>query len=152
MTIPTALGLSAPTAPTALLPTSGLAAGPTRALVVDPDAKASQALADTLAALGYAATTVRTAGEAVALLRDRASSGATAPTGGRPFTLLFISDTLADMDPFDCYRRVRRLLPECSGVLLAATADVNLVFSAIAAGFSKVLAKPVDAIDVVPLL
>ena len=117
-----------------------------RALVVEPDDPTAESLRHTLAALGYPADTVRTAAEALSL------AAPDAPSASTPVTLLFVSESLRDMDPIDCFRRLRRLRPDSRGVLMTDAADVTTVFAAISAGFRTVLAKPIDAVDVLPLL
>ncbi len=55
------------------------------------------------------------------------------------------------MDGVEVYRRAKELRPELLGVLLTAYATIDAVFPAMAAGFARVLAKPVDARVLIPL-
>lgn len=112
-----------------------------RVLVIEPDARAAATLSNTVSAMGFAAETVATAAAALHSV-----------TQEQPFTLIFVSESLADMDAFDCFARLKRLAPRFTGVLLSSTTDVATVFAAISAGFQTVLAKPIDAVDVLPLL
>ena len=109
-------------------------------LVVEPHALTAGCLQRTLVGLGYSVMVVADGAAAMQTAREV------------PIGLVFISERLPDMDSHDCFRRLRRLSSVARGVLLSTTTDVQTVFAAIAAGFSRVLPKPLDVVDLMPLL
>ena len=115
-------------------------ASPLAILVVESDPSVADFLSRTLSGLAYDVTVAASGSEALGQVRRR------------PPQWVFLSHQLRDMDALDLFGRVRRMVPAARGLLLAASTDVNLVFSAIESGIEHVLPKPLDPCDLLDLL
>jgi len=56
------------------------------------------------------------------------------------------------MDGIELFARMQRIHPALPGVFLTAYPTINTVFPAIGVGIERVLAKPVDSHELIPLV
>lgn len=109
-------------------------------LIVDSDGVTAERIARTFSGVGIRSEHVRTAAAAT----TAASHGS--------YDMVLISEQLGDSDGLDCFARLRRTNLDAPGVLMADRADVQLVNSAMIYGMRHVIAKPVDATELLVLL
>jgi CheY-like chemotaxis protein len=109
-------------------------------LCVDDDPDSCASLSDVLADLGYG---VRVAynGETALLLLDE-----------NVYRLALIDYRMPGMDGVSLYRHIRGRRPDLVGVLVTAFAGPEAVAAAAEAGMRRVLAKPVDFGQLLPLV
>lgn len=113
---------------------------PPYVLVVDDDRSASTQVAKFLTAEGYRV--------------DVADDGKTAldRIAKQPYALAILDYQMPELDGVELYRRIRELRPETIGVFLTAYTTLDTVFPAITAGIERVLAKPVQRGELMPLV
>jgi CheY-like chemotaxis protein len=70
----------------------------------------------------------------------------------QPYALAVIDYQMPGMDGVELYRRIRELRPELVGVFLTAFTTLSTVYPAIEAGVERVLAKPVNRDELIPLV
>ncbi|MCE9607516.1 MAG: response regulator [Planctomycetia bacterium] len=70
----------------------------------------------------------------------------------RPYTLALLDYQMPGMDGVELYRRIRELRPDTLGVFLTAHTTLDTVYPAISAGAERVLAKPVNREELIPLI
>jgi DNA-binding NtrC family response regulator len=109
-------------------------------LIVDDDPDACTTLARLLATRGYRADTA-TDGRSALQSIERKQYG-----------LAIIDYRMPGMNGVDLFRRIRRARPSLPGVFLTGYATVDVVYLAVEAGVLRVLAKPVDLDELVPLI
>lgn len=68
------------------------------------------------------------------------------------YELLVLDYQMPGMNGVELFRRAREMQPDVAGVFLTAYTDINTVFPAIDAGVERVLAKPVNAAELIPLV
>ncbi|MGE5234916.1 MAG: ATP-binding protein [Acidobacteriota bacterium] len=113
-------------------PSRPIRAGKPRILVVEDEAPAREALAEILVALGYDATLVGTAAEAL-----------TTPDMP-PFDLLLTDYLLPDTMGDQLAEILRRRWPEVTVILMSGYTDDEIVRRAVAGGAMRFLQKPFD--------
>ncbi|QDU36881.1 Transcriptional regulatory protein ZraR [Maioricimonas rarisocia] len=111
-----------------------------RILLVDSDLTSCNAISRTLSALGY--------GVDVAYDGD----GARILSRQGDYAIGLIGQNLTDTDGVKLFTELRDRQARMLGVLMSKPANLYTVASAIGAGMSKVLTKPVDFNEVLPLL
>lgn len=111
-----------------------------RILIVDSDVVTAERIARTFAGVGIRSELVQTA------------AAATAAASHGSYDMVLIAEQLGDSDGLDCFARLRRAALNAPGVLMADRADVQLVNSAMIYGMRHVIAKPVDATELLVLL
>jgi CheY-like chemotaxis protein len=111
-----------------------------RLLVVDDDRSQSSAVATLLANHGYRVDIAGNGPEALGLLADHR------------YALVVLDYQMPGMNGVELFERARFLQPELVGVLLTAFTGIRTVFPAIDAGVDRVLAKPVNAEELLPLV
>jgi DNA-binding NtrC family response regulator len=109
-------------------------------LCVDDDPDTCACLSDVLADLGYRVSVAYNGETALQLLDE----------GG--YRLALIDYWMPDMDGVTLYRHVQGRRPELVGVLVTACAVPETVAAATAAGMRRVLGKPVDFGQLLPLV
>lgn len=109
-------------------------------LVVDPNPESARQICGTLGALGYRVQTAGTSAAAV----DRATRG--------NFDVSIVSEALPDGDGAALFHRLTPLQRGMKGVLLAGAGNLNSVWKAVSAGMSRVLTRPVDFDQLLPLV
>ena len=109
-------------------------------LVVDDDRTNCAILSKMLSAHGYQVDTASSGEEALKLVEEQ------------PYVLVLLDYVMPGMDGVELYRRIRQLRPETIGVFQTAFARIEVIYSAIDAGAERVLAKPVDSQELLPLV
>jgi DNA-binding NtrC family response regulator len=109
-------------------------------LVVDDDRGVCDVVARLLSENGY---TVDAAFDGHAALNMLAQ---------RPYALAVLDYRMQDIDGVEVFRRAREFRPELCGVLLTAWTTIDVVFPAMSVGIARVLAKPVDARILLPVV
>ena len=112
----------------------------TAILVVDDDRGNCAVVSKLLGDLGY--------------LVDVAYDGLSAleMAESKDYQLAVLDYQMPGMDGIELFARIQRIHPELPGVLLTAYPTINTVFPAIGVGIERVLAKPVDSQELVPLV
>lgn len=70
----------------------------------------------------------------------------------RPYSHIVIEHELQEADGVTLFRHIHRLQKDLIGILVTAAANLNTVYDAIEAGMRRVLAKPVDYDQLLPIL
>src|SRR5262249_32978217 len=111
-----------------------------RVLVVDDDRSYCNLVAGLLAKRGYTV--------------DRANDGESALqlVSRNPYDLAVIDFQLPNMNGVEFFRKAKELNPDLLGVFLTAHANIETVFPAIDAGIERVLSKPLDGREMIPLV
>jgi DNA-binding NtrC family response regulator len=109
-------------------------------LIVDANAEAAGGLSRTLAALGYHVEVARSAAAALQLVRST------------HFDVGIFSEWLPDGDGAALFQRVAAIQSSLKGVLLAAVGNLTVVWSAVSAGMQRVLIRPVDVAELLPIV
>ncbi|HVW02945.1 MAG TPA: response regulator [Planctomycetaceae bacterium] len=109
-------------------------------LVVDDDRTNCAILSKMLSAHGYQVDTANSGEQALKLVEER------------PYVLVLLDYVMPGMDGVELYRRIRQLRPETIGVFQTAFARIEVIYSAIDAGAERVLAKPIDSQELLPLV
>jgi DNA-binding response OmpR family regulator len=68
------------------------------------------------------------------------------------YDVLVLDYLMPGMNGVEMFRQARELQPDVSGVFLTAHTTIDTVFPAIDAGVERVLAKPVDARELLPVI
>ena len=110
-----------------------------RVLLVGEDSRVCHSVFGTLCGLGFG----------VDLAYD--SRTALFLAGRRDYTHILIDHQIDESNGIGLFRKLVRL-QDCTGVLLTAAGNLNTVVSAVDAGIRRVLAKPVDYRQLLPLL
>lgn len=109
-------------------------------LIVDANHEATRQLSRGLRLLGYHVETVPTGQAALAIAR----SG--------NFDVGLFSESLPDGDGVEAFRSVMACQRGMRGVLLAAVGNLMTVWKAIEAGMNRVLLRPVDFAELLPVV
>ena len=111
-----------------------------RILVVDDDQGNRFALSKVLTGLGYEVDVAADGNSALELVRDH------------DYALAVLDYRMPGMDGVELYRRIHAGHPDVVGVFLTAFTTIDTVFPAIEAGVTRVLSKPVDFNELIPLV
>jgi CheY-like chemotaxis protein len=111
-----------------------------RILVVDDDRSNCAILSKILSSRGYRVDVASSGEEALQLLEKNT------------YGLALLDYMMPGMDGVEVYRRMRQLQPEVVAVFQTAFATIEVIYSAIEAGAERVLAKPVDTHELLPLV
>ena len=111
-----------------------------RTLVVDDDRSACAAVSRMLTGEGYI---VDTADNGVAALEA---------VEHHDYDLAILDYQMPGMDGVELCQRIRLVKPEIPAVFVTAYTTINTVFPAVIAGAERVLAKPVDIHELVPVV
>lgn len=68
------------------------------------------------------------------------------------YLLAIVDFQMPDMNGVDLFRRMRKLRPEIQGIFVTGFTTIDVVYPAIEAGIIRVLPKPVDYEELIPLL
>ncbi|HEX5447399.1 MAG TPA: response regulator [Pirellulales bacterium] len=109
-------------------------------LVVDDDPDACATTAKLLWAWGYQA--------------DVAHDGASAHklADQKKYAIAIIDYMMPGMNGIELFRRMRRLQPDLAAIILTGYTSIDVVYPAIEAGILRVLAKPVDFNELMPII
>lgn len=113
---------------------------PARLLVVDDERGQCELVKKLLSDQGYEVD-IADGGEAALELLER-----------NPYELVVLDYQMPGMNGVELFRAARQVQPELVGVFLTAYADINTVFPAMDAGVERVLSKPVDSRELLPLV
>ena len=110
-----------------------------RVLVVDDDRSNSAIVSRVLASQGYLVDVADDGRAALEMVRRQ------------DYQLAVVDYQMPGMNGVELFREARCLQPKLLGVFLTAYANINTVFPAIEAGVERVLAKPLNADELVCL-
>lgn len=111
-----------------------------RVLVVDDDRSHSAAVASILSPLGYEIDVAEDGRSALHFVHRR------------PFALAILDYQMPGMDGIELFQQIQHVQPDVKGVLLTAYTTIDKVFPAIESGIERVLAKPVNAVELVDVV
>jgi len=111
-----------------------------RILVVDDDRSNCVILSKLLSSQGYRVDWADNGQAALALAEQQ------------PYGLVLLDYRMPEMDGVELYRRLRLIQPDLIGVFQTAFAKIEVIYAAIEAGAERVLAKPVDSRELLPLV
>lgn len=111
-----------------------------KVLVVDDDRSQCEIVAKLLTDRGYEVDTACDGNEALGMM------------GRKRYALALLDYQMPGMNGVEVYQQARELQPGLRGVFLTAYTTIDTVFPAISAGVERVLAKPVDARELLPLV
>ncbi len=109
-------------------------------LVVDDNVDAATILSKLLAAMGYQADVAHDGESALAL------------AGKSDYGLAIIDYQMPGLNGVDLFRRLRQIRPTLVGVFLTGYTTIDVVYPAIEAGILRVLPKPADFGELMPLI
>lgn len=109
-------------------------------LVVDDDRSSSNLVAKLLSDRGYQVDVARDGASALGLLSRKT------------YALVVLDYQMPGMNGVEVFEKAKEMRPELIGVLLTAYTGIGTVFPALGVGLERVLAKPVDAGELVPLV
>jgi CheY-like chemotaxis protein len=69
-----------------------------------------------------------------------------------PFALAIIDYAMPGMNGVELFRRMRQIRPDIKGIFLTGFTTIDVVFPAIDAGILRVLAKPIDFDELMPVV
>ena len=69
-----------------------------------------------------------------------------------PFALAIIDYAMPGMNGVELFRRMRQIRPDIKGIFLTGFITIDVVFPAIDAGILRVLAKPIDFDELMPVV
>jgi CheY-like chemotaxis protein len=113
---------------------------PARLLVVDDERGQCELVKKLLSDQGYEVDVADGGEAALELLETNA------------YELVVLDYQMPGMNGVELFRAARLVQPELVGVFLTAYADISTVFPAMDAGVERVLAKPVDSRELLPLV
>jgi DNA-binding NtrC family response regulator len=109
-------------------------------LIVDDDADAGEMMSKLLSACGFQADVARDGFKALELAEDK------------QFGIAIIDYRMPGMNGVELFRRLRDLRPDLAAVFLTGYPTIDVVYPAIEAGIIRVLSKPADFQELVPIL
>lgn len=111
-----------------------------RILVVDDDRSACTVVSQILAGEGYEVNAVNNGAAALQELEQH------------NYDLAILDYQMPEMDGVELCQKIRQTKPEVATIFLTAFTTINTVFPAIGAGAERVLSKPVDQRELLPLV
>ncbi len=109
-------------------------------LLVDDDPDACATAAKLLWAWGYQADVAYDGPSALKLVDEK------------KYSLAVIDYQLPGMDGIELFRRMRRLQPDIAAIFLTGHTSIDVVYPAIEAGILRVLAKPANFQELMPII
>jgi len=109
-------------------------------LCVDDDPDTCASMSDILTDLGYVVSVAYDGHAALQLVQQQ------------PYGLALLDYRMPGMDGLELYRRIRQLRPSVVAVFVTAFASSNVMDEARTVGVRKVLPKPVDFEELLPLV
>jgi len=70
----------------------------------------------------------------------------------KPYALAIIDYQLPEMNGVELFRQMREIRPDLKAIFLTGFTTIDVVFPAIEAGVLRVLAKPVDFEELIPVI
>lgn len=109
-------------------------------LIVDDNRDACAMLAKLLSALGYETDVAHDGGEALGLVAQK------------NYGIAIIDYLMPGLNGVDLFREMRILRPDLAGVFLTGHTTIDVVYPAIEAGILRVLPKPADFEELIPII
>lgn len=109
-------------------------------LIVDDEPDAGSMLAKLLSAWGYQADSTTNGAEALKLAEKQ------------QYGLAIIDYRMPVMNGVELFERLRELRPELSAIFLTGYTTIDVVYPAIEAGVIRVLSKPPDFQEMLPII
>lgn len=109
-------------------------------LIVDDEIDSGNMLGKLLSAWGYHADAVGSGHEAVKMAQSR------------PYGLAIIDYRMPEMNGVDTFSRLRELQPDLTAIFLTGYATIDVIYPAIEAGILRVLTKPPDFQELLPII
>ncbi len=109
-------------------------------LIVDDNPDACAMAAKMLWSLGYQADVAYDSSTALDLIAEQA------------YALAIIDFQLDEMNGIELFRKMRDVRPGLTGIFLTGFTTIDVVYPAIEAGILRVLAKPIDFAEVMPII
>lgn len=113
---------------------------PHKVIVVDDDRSVCDVVSQLISARGYDVDTAIDGDKALKLIAQN------------DYAAAVLDYSMPGMNGVELFRVAKKLRPDLVGIFLTAYTSINTVFPAIEAGVERVLAKPVDANELIPLL
>src|SRR5882724_10065051 len=109
-------------------------------LIIDEDPDAGLMMAKLLSALGYEADVARNGPTALQLV------------GRKNYGIALIDYLMPGMNGVELFRRMHEIRPELAAIFLTGYTTIDVVYPAIEAGILRVLSKPADFQELMPVL
>jgi CheY-like chemotaxis protein len=109
-------------------------------LVVDDNQDSALMIAKLLSAFGYEVDTAFDGPAALRLVAEKR------------YGIAIIDYQMPIMNGVELFRRIREIQPDAAGVFLTGYTTVDVVYPAIEAGVLRVLSKPVDFEELLPII
>jgi CheY-like chemotaxis protein len=109
-------------------------------LVVDDNADSCEMMARLLSALGYQADVANDGVAAIDLAKKH------------PYGFAIVDYQMPGLNGVELFRKLREIRPEIAGVFLTGHTTIDVVYPAIEAGILRVLAKPADFDELIPII
>jgi DNA-binding NtrC family response regulator len=109
-------------------------------LIVDDNRDACALMARLLSAFGYRTDTAYEGRSALRLVK------------GTDYGIAIIDYQLPGLNGVELFRQMRQIRPDLAGVFLTGFTTIDVVYPAIEAGILRVLPKPADFSELIPIL
>jgi CheY-like chemotaxis protein len=109
-------------------------------LVVDDNADSCEMMGRLLSALGYQADVANDGATAIDLAKKHA------------YGFAIVDYQMPGLNGVELFRKLREIRPEIAGVFLTGHTTIDVVYPAIEAGILRVLSKPADFDELIPLI
>lgn len=111
-----------------------------RLIVVDDDRSTADVVAKLLADRGYEVDVACDGQTALQLISQH------------PYDLAVLDYQMPGLNGVEVFRRARELRPDLRGIFLTAYTTIDTVFPAVDAGIERVLSKPANAQELIPVV
>src|SRR5437773_2181180 len=109
-------------------------------LVVDDDLDAGTIMAKLFSAFGYEADVAHSGPAALELIQQK------------QFGIAIIDYRMPGMNGVELFRRMREIRPDLAAIFLTGYTTIDVVYPAIEAGILRVLSKPADFQELIPII
>lgn len=109
-------------------------------LVVDDNADSCDMMARLLSALGYHADVANDGAAAIDLARKNS------------YGFAIVDYQMPGLNGVELFRKLREIRPDIAGVFLTGHTTIDVVYPAIEAGILRVLSKPADFDELIPII
>jgi DNA-binding NtrC family response regulator len=109
-------------------------------LIVDDNQDACAMMAKLLSAFGYQADVAYEGGTALKLVEQT------------EYGIAIIDYLMPGMNGVDLFREMRNVRPDLAGVFLTGHTTIDVVYPAIQAGILRILPKPADFEELIPII
>lgn len=109
-------------------------------LIVDDDRDAATMMAQLFSAFGYHADVAQSGPAALELI------------GQKQFGIAVMDYRMPGMNGVELFRRMREMRPDLAAIFLTGYPTIDVVYPAIEAGILRVLSKPADFQELIPII